>query len=83
MIRDADNQHTRSSCSRMQECRSSPHSWYLRAYWAAFCAEVTDALSWRSWFVKRMRTSNGSAMVFAGLDCEFFSFAGKMSDVDF
>lgn len=35
---------------------------FLRAYWAAFCAEVTEALSWRSWLVKRMRTSKGSAI---------------------
>jgi hypothetical protein len=38
-------------------------SLYFRAYCAAFCADVTDALSWRSWLVKRMRTSNGSAIV--------------------
>lgn len=54
---------TLSNCSRMQECKSSAMSRYFRAYCAAFCAEVTDALSWRSWLVKRIRTSNGSAMV--------------------
>lgn len=34
---------TRSTCSRMHECRSSSISLYLRAYCAAFCAEETDA----------------------------------------
>jgi hypothetical protein len=54
---------TLSSCSKMHECKSSAISRYFKAYWAAFCADVTDALSWRKWWVKRMRTSKGSAIL--------------------
>lgn len=35
---------TRSICSSMHECKSSSMSLCLRAYWAAFCADVTEAL---------------------------------------
>lgn len=38
-------------------------SLYFKAYCAAFCELVTEALRCCSWLVKRMRTSNGSAMV--------------------
>ena len=47
----------------MQECRSSSMSRCLSAYWAHRILAVLEAERWESKFVKRRRTSKGSAMV--------------------
>lgn len=60
---------TLSSCSRIQECRSSHMSLFFSAYAAAFCAELTDALRCCSCDENRMRTSNGSAMMLYLVAC--------------
>lgn len=47
----------------MQEWRSSLNSEYLSAKLAALIADVVEALRYCSCEVKRIRTSNGSAMI--------------------
>lgn len=53
--------------SRMQEWRSSSMSRCLRAKEAVFRDEVVEAVRWVRRFVKRRRTSKGSAIVVRGL----------------
>lgn len=59
--------------SRMQECRSSSMSRCLRAKEAVFRLEVVEAERWVRRFVKRRRTSKGSAIVWVGCGFGFVS----------
>jgi len=69
---------TRSNCSRMQECKSSSISLYLRAYCAALLALVTLAFKCCKCCVNLILTSKGSmAPFFCCLLC-FLSRIGTL-----